>query len=117
MRHHRLTRTAALGLAIAALGAPTAAAQPDLRSPDARDAARLSIVGGMTATRSQDLRSPDARDAAVRPSQRAPVVEPASGGVDWLGIGLGVLIVTGLGGAFAVVRHRNGARRHVAATG
>lgn len=37
MNHHRLTRSAALGLALAALAAPTAAAQQALRSPDTRD--------------------------------------------------------------------------------
>jgi hypothetical protein len=33
MNHRRLTRSAALSLALAALAAPTAAAQQDLRSP------------------------------------------------------------------------------------
>jgi hypothetical protein len=58
MRQHQLTHSAALALALAALAAPTAAAQStDLRSPDARDAA--------SAAQSTDLRSPDARDAAA----------------------------------------------------
>jgi hypothetical protein len=39
MRQHRLTRSAALAAAVAALAAPTAAAQQDLRNPDTRDAA------------------------------------------------------------------------------
>jgi hypothetical protein len=57
-RSHILT-TAAL-LAVCAMPA-SAAAQQDLRSPDARDAAREAVgVSGP----SQDLRSPDAVDAA-----------------------------------------------------
>ena len=66
MMHHRLTRTAALGLALAALAAPTAAAQQqDLRTPDSRDASRAVPVG-------QDLRSPDARDNTVGRSSNLP---------------------------------------------
>jgi hypothetical protein len=62
MRNHSLTHTAALGLAVAALAAPAAAAQQqDLRSPDARDAAHPVPA---VAVERQDLRSPDARDAA-----------------------------------------------------
>jgi len=58
MSHHPITRATALGLALAALSAPAAAAQAqDLRSPDTRD-----IAG--SAQTPQDLRSPDARDAA-----------------------------------------------------
>ena len=59
MSHHRLTRSAAIGLALAALTAPTAAAQQqDLGTPDARDAASV----GQTPP---DRRSPDTRDAAA----------------------------------------------------
>jgi hypothetical protein len=39
MGHHRISRTVALALTLVALGAPIAAAQQDLRSPDSRDAA------------------------------------------------------------------------------
>ena len=42
MTHSRITRPAALGLALAALAAPTAVAQQDLRSADATDAARAA---------------------------------------------------------------------------
>lgn len=77
-RSTRIARTAALALAIGAFTAPTAFAQQDLRSPDARDAARAAVS-------TQDLRSPDTRDAAVAatteqlwwPGQRAAV--PATG--------------------------------------
>jgi hypothetical protein len=69
MRHDRVTRTAALALALAALAAPTAAAQQqDLRSPDARDTARAAP----TAAQQRDLRSPDARDAGTS----APLAHP-----------------------------------------
>ena len=73
-----ITRTLAATLAICALAAPVAMAQPasdmhastataaakerakqDLRSPDARDAAAT------TAPKGQDLRTPDTRDAAI----------------------------------------------------
>jgi hypothetical protein len=77
MRHHRLTRSAALGLALVAMTAPTAAAQSqDLRSPDARDStpAAQTNVGALDQARrhhrlralgGQDLRAPDTRDAAA----------------------------------------------------
>jgi hypothetical protein len=70
MRHRRLTHSAALGLVVAALAAPTAAAQhQDLRSPDTRDAATPhgNPWQGLPSP-TQDLRSPDARDAARQPS-------------------------------------------------
>jgi hypothetical protein len=124
VKHHRLTRCAALGLTLAALGAPTAIAQQDLRSPDARDAARTSSLAE-TSKPSQDLRSPDTRDAAEgRGTFNAPKVtvvkvwEPsaANGGLDWGDIGIGAggtlgLTLVGVGSALAVV-HR---RQHVAA--
>src|SRR5207247_950813 len=74
MTLNRITRSATLGLALIALGAPVAGArvdtpfassQPiavaqDLRSPDARDAAKAT-----NAKAAVDLRSPDARDGYV----------------------------------------------------
>jgi hypothetical protein len=80
-----LTRTLAVALTTAAVAAPTAVAQPidihtplaqaadkanhqDLRSPDARDAARPTKASDSATTNHQDLRSPDARDAA-RPTK------------------------------------------------
>jgi hypothetical protein len=74
-----------------------ALAAQDLRSPDARDAARQATV--------QDLRSPDARDAAAR------IVQVSPGGFDWgdaaIGAGgaLGLILVLS-GGTFAVARRR-----------
>lgn len=127
MSHHRLTRSAAIGLALAALTAPTAAAQQqDLRTPDARDAASV----GQTPP---DLRSADARDAAAgRGTFSAPQVTvikvpqstPSAGGMDWgdAGIGAGAilaLIALGVGGSIAVVRRRHASttRRQTATTG
>ena len=125
MNPHRLTRTAALGLTVAALAAPTAAAQQDLRSADARDAARTSSLAGTTSTPRQDLRPPDTRDYAEgRGTFNAPEVtvvklaQPApagDGGIDWGDVGIGAGSVLGLallalGGTFAVVHRRQGAR-------
>jgi hypothetical protein len=127
MNPHRFTRPAALGLTLAALAAPTAAAQQDLRSPDTRDAARTSSLAGTTSTPRQDLRSPDTRDYAEgRGTFNAPEVtvvklaQPApapvgDGGIDWGDVGIGAggvlgLALLALGGTFAVVHRRQGAR-------
>jgi hypothetical protein len=86
MRHHRITRTTVLGLALAALAAPAAGAGQDLRNPDTRSirpqtgtpasgAQRPSAdhafpglakqgAEAIPARPSQDLRSADSRDAA-----------------------------------------------------
>ena len=97
MHPRRITRSAALGLTLAALAASTASAVPaDLRSPDARDAARTAEAA--TGGPRQDLRSPDARDlAAGRGTFSAPEVtvvrvsepSPAAGGLDWADAGIG----------------------------
>jgi hypothetical protein len=70
---HTPARIAAVAIAITAIGAPAANAKfigtggagntpsPDLRSPDARDAA----LAAKQPPAGTDLRSPDARDAAV----------------------------------------------------
>jgi hypothetical protein len=124
----RLTRSTAVCLALAALAAPTALADPhaadvharaeaaqkqDLRSPDTRDAATRAET-------KQDLRSPDTRDASEgRGTYTAPnvmivkVPEPvqAEGGIDWADAGIGAggllgLMLLGLGGSLAVVPRR-----------
>ena len=106
---HHISRLAATTLTIGAVLAPAAAAQQDLRSPDAFDAAeRPGHV--------QDLRMPDTQDyAAGRGLDKAPVVEfvdaPAADGFDWtdaaLGAATGVgLVLVGAGGAMATVRIR-----------
>ena len=116
-------RVVLVSAATAALAVPaTAAAQQDLRSPDARDAATSAVPQP-----AQDLRSPDGRDAATLPARpqqlrpvqdlrspdavdgargvppSAPVASPvtvirsAGGGFDWGDAGIGA------GGALAVV--------------
>jgi hypothetical protein len=111
MIRHRLTRSAALALAVAAVAAPAAIAQQDLRSPDARDAA-------FSAMAKQDLRSPDARDAAdgrgtfnapevtvVRVPETAPA--PSASPLDWRDVAIGAgaalgLMLLAIGGVRAV---------------
>jgi hypothetical protein len=118
MNLHRLARTAALALTATAIAAPVAAAQQDLRSADAQDAARSAEI--QQGQPRQDLRSPDSRDrAAGRGTFSAPdvtvvkVAEPSSSstGLDWGDAGLGAgamlgLILLALGGALAVVHRR-----------
>ena len=118
MSHRVLTHTAALGLAVAAVAAPGAAAQQDLRSPDAADTARIAAL-----RQTQDLRSPDARDtAAGRGTFTAPRVtvvkvtqspQATGGGFDWgdAGIGAGgviALVLVGVGGSLMVTHRRRG---------
>jgi hypothetical protein len=75
----RLRRRRAVALAITACvfiaAVPTALAQQDLRSPDARDAALAAQQADQPAA-GQDLRSPDARDAALASQQAA---QPSAG--------------------------------------
>jgi hypothetical protein len=131
MNQSRMARSAALALALCALAAPTAGAQQDLRSPDARDAALAAEA--QRGQPSQDLRSPDARDAADgRGTFNAPEVtvvkvtkeSPASGGFDWGDAGIGAggllgLVLLGLGGTFMVLHRRQAGvgRRQAATTG
>jgi hypothetical protein len=102
-------RSAVLTVAFVLLATSPAAAQQDLRSPDARDAATqwTAPEGGLPAYPTpsdlprpgQDLRSPDARDAASgRDTSDAPQVtvvrlpQPApapAGGIDWADAGIG----------------------------
>jgi hypothetical protein len=78
---------------------PVSGQYQDLRSPDARDAAREArpVTGP-----SQDLRSPDARDAArdlPRVVVSPPLVEvreAPSGGFDWGDAGIGAAGMLGL---------------------
>jgi hypothetical protein len=118
MNRHRLARSAALGLALAALAASTASANTvDLRSR----AGTSSLAGTTSAAPRQDLRSPDTRDYAEgRGTFSAPevtvvkVTEPAppSAGIDWGDASIGAgsmlgLILLALGSGLAVV-HRRG---------
>ena len=121
MRHRRFIRTATLGLAVAAVAAPTAAARPviDLRSPDAVDAASA-------AQQRQDFRTPDSHDAADgRGTFTAPSVtvvkvsgpsQAGPGGLDWgdAGIGAGAtlaIVLLGVGGSLMVTHRRHGTAR------
>jgi hypothetical protein len=66
MTHHRFSRFAALGLALAALAGPSAAAADNGTAPPPSPAA--DSAGGSY----QDLRSPDARDAARAAAPSTP---------------------------------------------
>jgi hypothetical protein len=125
MHPRRITHSAALGLTLAALAAPTAGAAPaDLRSPDARDAARTAEAA--TGGPRQDLRSPDARDlAAGRGTFSAPEVtvvklsepSPTAGGLDWADAGIGAggmlaLVLIGAGGALVITRRSHDRPAH-----
>jgi hypothetical protein len=121
---HPITRTIAIALVASMALAPAAAAQQDLRSPDARDAAirperaqdHRSRDAAEQAARPLDLRSPDTRDwAAGRGPDTAPVVEfvevPKPNGFDWADAGLGAtagvgLVLIGAGTAMTAARLR-----------
>jgi hypothetical protein len=121
MSHRILTHTAALGLVVAAVAAPVAAAQQDLRSPDAADAAVTALGQRAHDPQAQDFRSPDARDtAAGRGTFTAPRVtvvkvaetpQATGGGFDWgdAGIGAGgvlALVLIAVGGSLMVTHRR-----------
>jgi hypothetical protein len=139
MTTRRLTYSAALGLALAALTVPASASVQDLRtadarendtitpaaqdarSPDARTPVQSAQVTGA------DLRTPDTRDAAegrgthsapdvmvVKIDKPAPAPVPAADGMDWgdAGIGAGVLAglaALALGAALVTMRRRHAA--------
>ena len=143
MFNHRLIRTAAIAVAIAATAAPTASADDhwrpqtappqELRSPDARDAAEhRGVYEPMRpqdqAQPPQDLRNPDTRDFAdgrgtynapeVVVVKAPPVAQPTATGIDWedVGIGAGGLLgasLIALGGTLLIVQRR-GARAQAA---
>ena len=98
----------------AAAGAPaaipaTSTANTDLRSPDSRDAARVVVVNN-----GQDLRSPDGRDAARPSSTPVPSATPDNG-TDWGEIGMitgaVVLVLGGIGALYFVTRRRGHVRK------
>jgi hypothetical protein len=143
MFNHRLTRTAAIAIAIAAGAATTASADDhwrtqdaspqDLRSPDTRDAAEFRGIYAPIRAQDQpqppqDLRNPDTRDFAegrgtynspeVVVVKAPPVAEPTATGIEWadVGIGAGGLLgasILALGGSLLVVQRR-GARANAA---
>jgi hypothetical protein len=125
--------TLAAVLVTAAVVPATSAANTDLRSPDARDAARVVVVSSghdlrspdardaarvVVAGHGQDLRSPDASDAARPSSPPVPSTTPDNG-TDWGDIGMITgAVVLALGGAGAVfyVTRRRGQLRKFGAT-
>ena len=139
----RFTRSASIALAVTALGASTAVAQPiDLRTPDAIDAGTPvaqtkkdlrtpdAVDAGTPATTATtpgtDLRTPDAVDHGLgRGTFSAPDVTvvkvvdpPPTAGFDWSDAGIGAggllgLILVGLGGIL-VVTHRRHSRMPLA---
>jgi hypothetical protein len=106
-------RTLPILLAAALLSPAGAAAQQDLRSPDARDASRPAL--------SQDLRSPDTRDITAPPrtlsptsslaGTTSPAQEPAGddGPATWPWLAFAVAIVAAF--AATVLRRRKVAAR------
>jgi hypothetical protein len=112
MRHHRLTTAAGTLLVATAVATAPAAAQShqDLRSPDARDAARQAVRPH------QDLRSPDARDAATRVTPVVVRVAGPDSGLEWDSAAIGALAGAGLlisiaGGGVLIARRRPRAAR------
>jgi hypothetical protein len=108
LRHRLVTAVAAAALVCPAAAAAqqdlrspdardaSGSARQDLRSPDTRDSAPAPVVVDHAAVVSRDLRSPDARDAATRPSPLdTPVVRVAadapSTGFEWGDAGIGAV--------------------------
>ena len=130
--HTQLSRRPLIGAAVVAgallvVSATQAFASVDLRSPDARDAARTPHAPTVVDLRSPDardaslatpatsvvdLRSPDARDAG-RPVQPTLVsTESPSDGFDWtyVAIGAGAAVLLGAAG---LARRRRATQRRV----
>ena len=133
MFRSRFTRSAGIALAVTALGASTAGAQPaDFRTPDAIDAGTpvaqttkdlrtpdaVEAGAPATTTAGTDLRTPDAVDHGLgRGTFSTPDVTvvkvvdpPPTTGFDWGDAGIGAggllgLILVALGGTL-VVSHR-----------
>jgi hypothetical protein len=138
MYTNRLTRTAAVALAIAAAAAPSAVARPvdesagyklpqDFQTADSRDRpATRGTYEPVPAEQTQDLRMADTRDYAdgrgtynapdvVVVKAAEPVAQTDSGGIDWADAGLGAGSLLGLGlialaGSLLIVQRR-GARQ------
>jgi hypothetical protein len=92
MSPRSVTRIAAIGLALAALAGPAAAAaHDDHRTPDARAA-------GHVARPADDLRSPDSRVAATPPLARSGDNVDQTGSGDGIGAALALVAVVGMTG-------------------
>jgi hypothetical protein len=132
MKRHRLTRSVALGLAVFAFAAPTAAAEiPHHASPEANPVVTPDDKAAALIEARQDLRSPDTRDvAAGREYPPTPTVvtlkqvepsNPVDTGFDWFAAVAGAGIVLGLvllmsGTAVIVTRRRAHRDQPLAAT-
>ncbi len=119
---HRMTRTGAIALAIAAAAAPAAVAKPMDASADYKlpHGFQTADPSDASPAPSQDFRTPDTKDYAEgRGTYNAPevivvkqpVVQPSADGMDWADIGLGAGSVMGLslialGGGVLIVRRR-----------
>jgi len=131
---HRLTALVIVVTALPILVAGQAAAAVDLRSPDARDAARAAEqaqtvdlrspdardAGRSAESQSVDLRSPDARDAGRAAPQIPASSGNSAGNLDWryLAIGgLGSILVVGVAISSTRRRRRRLARAPVAVRG
>jgi hypothetical protein len=129
MNRHRLRSTAALGLALAAVTAPTAVAQQDLRSPDTRDATAAAGTQAnlMTAkwqayqkavasATPRQLAASAGRGTDDAPAVRiveAPLPASADDGIHWEDVGFGAggllaLILLVGGTTYAIVHRRRG---------
>lgn len=133
MTTHRFTRSAALGLALAAVAAPTASAQiHDETIVGARQPALVSsqihretvvltpkVMSALSQIRDETVArasqpTPIRAETVVQSPQTspAPVSSPSADGIDWADVGIGAggvlaLIALGAGGAYVVVRHRH----------
>jgi hypothetical protein len=110
----RLTLAVLASLVIAVLAAPHASVAAGPRSPDAHDAWLAAMA---QTTPGKDLRSPDARDAA-RGVYPAPAPSTgSSGSSDWayLAVGGGLAFVLVAGATFTIARRRHRAAHPVAA--
>ena len=120
MNVHRIAVLAALSLVFAALGAPAALAEQDLRNPDTRDVAEAAKF---------DLRNPDTREMAETGGASPEVtvvrvpqpVTAADSGLDWGDAGIGAggmlgLVLLAAAGILAV-SHRRSTSSPTATTG
>jgi hypothetical protein len=133
-KRNKIIRSLAPAIVVAAAVASSAsAATVDLRSPDARDAARMAqqtpgvdlrspdardAARAAQQTQGVDLRSPDARDAGRVESSLSPSPAQASEptGTDWGDVsavagGVLGLVMIGLGGLVLVTRRRGATRK------
>ena len=130
MRPRTILNMLVVTVVVACAIAPVAAANIDLRSPDARDVASTpsvtlgsdlrspdarDVASTPNVTLGSDLRSPDARDAAIgRTTSDAPstvvVNRESSSGFDWgdasIGAGVVLAIVALAGGMTVLLMHR-----------